>query len=289
MNKAFLIRAGTFLLSFIPFGLARAMALAIADLCWLLLRERRRIVEDNLSHLVPGRGRREYRRLARSTFRNLALCSLDFLKLPLLSKEQIVALIELRGRENLDSALAQGKGAILVTAHLGNWDFAGAFLAALGYSIYTVAEDVEPEVYEVYERYRSATGMKILSLEHGALSAYRVLKKKEFLVLVGDRAIGTPGLPVAFCGGRRNLPEGPAAFALKAGAPLVIGYLTLQPKGSRRRYLGVVTPPLNPPGELGALDMPHLTQRISDRLSQGIQEHPDQWFVFQPQWIETKG
>jgi KDO2-lipid IV(A) lauroyltransferase len=281
MSKAFLIRAGTALLRFVPYGLARTAALAAADVCWALLPERRRILEENLRVTAPGRSNGERQRLVRKTFRNLALCSLDFLKLPLLSKEKVIDLVEIHGLENLDQALAGGKGAILVTGHLGNWDFAGAYLAALGYPIHAVAEDVEPEVYEVYEHYRGATGMKVLSLGRGALPALRVLKRKELLVLVGDRAIGTPGLPVAFCDGRRNLPEGPAAFALKSGAPLVIGYLVLNPKGSEKRYKGVVTPPLDSQGRAAA----EFTQAIADALSRAIRKDPDQWFVFQPQWL----
>jgi lauroyl/myristoyl acyltransferase len=283
MSKAFWIRAGTALLRFLPYGWARAIALAAGDVCWTLLPERRRILEENLRVTAPGRSLGERQRLVRKTFRNLALCSLDFLKLPLLSKEKVIDLVEIHGLENLDQALAGGKGAILVTGHLGNWDFAGAYLAALSYPIHTMAEAVDPEVYRVYERYRGATGMKVFSLDQGALPAYRVLKKKELLVLVGDRSIGGQGVEVDFGSGRRVLPEGPAAFALKARAPLVIGYLVLNPKGSEKRYKGVVTPPLNPQGKTTV----EFTQAIADALSQAIRKDPDQWFVFQPHWIHA--
>ena len=288
MSKAFWIRAGTGLLRFLPYGWARTIALAAGDLSWLLLKERRRILEENLFRTASGKDKETRRNLGRATFRNFALCSIDFLRLPFLSREEVIRQVEIHGLENLDQALAQGRGAILVTGHLGNWDFAGAYLAALGYPIHAVGEDLAPETYAVYERYRGATGMKIISLSGAALPCLRVLKQKELLVLVGDRAIHGQGLTVDFCGGRRVLPEGPAAFVLKTGAALVIGHLILNPGGSEKRYQGVISPVITPQAA-GAQDVPGFTQAISDALSEAVKRYPDQWFVFQPQWKEMDG
>lgn len=285
MSKAFLIRAGTFLARMMPYFLARAIAVLAGDVSWLLLKERRKILEDNLSRTASGKTPAERRKLVRSTFRNFALCSIDFLKLPLMSKQEVADLVEIDGLENLDEAMASGKGAILVTGHLGNWDFAGAYIAAMGYPSYAVAEDLELETYKVFERYRGATGMKTISLEHGALPSLRVLKKKELLVLVGDRAIHGQGLAVDFCGGKRVIPQGPAAFVLKTGASLVVGYLILNPRGSRKRYKGVIGPVMRPEA-VGARDEQGYTQAVADRLCEGVRAYPDQWFVFQPQWLE---
>lgn len=288
MSKALWIRIGTGLLRFLPYGWARAIALAAGDLSWLLLKGRRRILEENLFRTASEKDEETRRNLVRATFRNFALCSIDFLRLPFLSREEVIRKVDILGLENLDQALAQGQGAILVTGHLGNWDFAGAFLAALGYPIHAVGEDLDPETYAVYERYRGATGMKIISLSGAALPCLRVLKRKELLVLVGDRAIHGQGLTVDFCGGRRVLPEGPAAFVLKTGAALVIGYLVLNPPGSAKRYHGVVSSVMRPEA-VGARDEQEYTQAIADKLCEGIRAYPDQWFVFQPQWKETDG
>ncbi len=288
MSKAFWIRAGTHLLRILPYGLARTLALGAGDLSWILLKERRKVLAENLSHTAPEKDEGARRRLVRATFRNFALCAVDFLRLPLLSREEVIRQVEIHGLENLDQALAQGKGAILVTGHLGNWDFAGAFLAALGYPIHAVGEDLDPETYAVYERYRGATGMKIISLSGAALPCLRVLKRKELLVLVGDRAIHGQGLTVDFCGGRRVLPEGPAAFALKTDAALVIGHLILNTGGSEKRYHGVISPVITPQA-VGAEDAQGFTQAISDALSEAVRHYPDQWFVFQPQWKKTDG
>jgi lauroyl/myristoyl acyltransferase len=288
MSKAFLIRAGTFLLKVMPYGLARVVAITAGNISWLFLKERRRILEGNLSHIASQKTPAERRKLVRSTFRNFALCSIDFLKLPLMSKQEVADLVEIYGLENLDQALAGGKGAILVTGHLGTWDFAGAFLAALGYPIHAVVEDIEPETYKVFEQYREATGMKTISLERGALPSLRVLKKKELLVLVGDRAIHGQGLAVDFCGGKRVIPGGPAAFVLKTGASLVIGYMIINPRGSRKRYKAVIGPVMKPEA-VGARDEQGYTQAVADALCEGIRAYPDQWFVFQPQWVEKRG
>jgi lauroyl/myristoyl acyltransferase len=162
--KAFAIRAATFLLRFRAVVPARAIAWGLGDLCWIVCATRRRVIRQNLAHLVPEAGRTEHRRLARATFRNFALCTLDFLKLPLLQKDDLEDLVEVRGREHLERALAARRGVILVTAHLGNLDLAAACLGALGLGAFSVMEDLEPKsLAAVYKRLGRPRGCLRLS------------------------------------------------------------------------------------------------------------------------------
>src|SRR5262249_47217297 len=154
-------------------------------------------------------------------------------------------------RRNLDQALAGGKGVVIVTAHVGALDLAGIYLAACGYPISVVVEDLEPRLHGVWTRYRSVTGMRVLSRRHGALLAYRALTRGEIVALVADRLIDGPRLEVEFCGDRRVLPSGPAALARRAGAPIVFLQMTRRPDGSG--YDLVTEPAIAAEGTTGEL------------------------------------
>ena len=289
ISRASLIRAGTLALHIVPYPAARALAILLADICWRLLGERRRTLEQNLVHTAPGRSRDERRRLARLTFRNFALCTIDSLRLPFMSSEELRSLDESSGRDHIDTALAGGRGAILVTAHVGNFELGGAWLAALGYPVYAIAEDLDPEVYEAVGRYRSATGMKLLSRDRGAVAAFRSLKRNQLLVLIGDRAIGRGGVPVDFCGRPRPIPLGTATLALRTGAPIIVGHLVLDPTGERR-YTSVFEPlDIGAPTADGAGDIERVTRLVARELCRIVRQYPDQWFVFQPEWLAVDG
>ena len=274
------MRAGTSLLRVLPRRLARRIAIGIGDACWVVLGARRRTLDLNLRKTAPRADGRRRRQLTRTTFRNLAICTVDLLGVPLANGAELLAEVDIRGRDALDQALAAGRGAVLVTGHIGNWDLAGVCLAAGGYPVHAVIEPAEPGLAATYERYRGATGLKTLPLG-SALSVFRVLRRGELLLVVGDRAIGETGCEVAFGSGRRRAARGPAELACRSGAPVLIGYLVLNPDPAGPRYLGRLELLVNDPGD----DPLALTHAINERLSAVVGEFPDQWFVFQPEWV----
>lgn len=268
-----------------PAPVTRTVARGLAALASLTLRDRRRILLDNLSRTAPEATPAQRSRLARNTFRHIAECQVDLFRLIGQAPNEIPAMIDVRGKDHIDAALSLGRGLIIVTGHLGNYELGAAWLASLGYPAHAVVEDVEPPVLALLEQYRTATGMRTISRNRGARDAYRVLKSGETLLLVADRVIGdaSEGIEVPFCEGRRAVPRGPAQLALATGAPIIVGSMVRTPS-SARRYRLVLEPPIMPDGiEPDAVVT--LTRRITDRLAASVREHPDQWFVFQPGWI----
>ena len=85
------------------------------------VRQPRRAIEANLSHLAPGAGETERRAVAGHVSKLGGLYG-DSLRLPSLSREDVAALVEWEGLAHLDAALARGKGVLAVTGHVGNWE-----------------------------------------------------------------------------------------------------------------------------------------------------------------------
>lgn len=280
--KARLIVVGSALLRVVPGALASRVAGAIGSACWLLLRSRRLTVLENLRHTAPNASTHERRRLAHATFRQFALCTLDLLRAPHLTPQDLESMVEIRGREHLDAALGSGRGALIAAPHLGAIELGGRLLTALGYDVAGYAEDaVDPRLRDVYRRYRSVAGVRVLPLGGGALPGMRWLRRGGLLVLFGDRAIGTRAHLVRFCGGLRPVPAGVAVLARLTGAPVLLSCLVRQ-HGTAKPYLCTFEGPL----ELHSDDRSEweATQIVADGLSTLVRRHPDQWFVFQPAW-----
>ena len=225
--------------------------------------------------------------MARRTFRNLAVAAVDQFRLPNISIAEVRELFEIRGLEHIDSALARGKGIVVATAHLGPYELAAACLAANGYTVHGMVENLEPELLEALATYRSATGVRLVNIKDGLRAAYRVLGDGHILCLVSDRVIGdTRGvLEVPFAGGRRLVPTGPAVFAQATGAALITAFAYRNPQG-KRRYVMEFNPPLFAESRDPA-DRDRLMNAVVERISAAVRRTPDQWFVFQPNWIES--
>ena len=278
--RALALPTGTFLLRLIPRRVALDLGNLVADVCGLVCRSRRRAIDENLIRTCPNASTSERRCLRRATFRHFVGTWIDFLRVPLLTRDATLSLVSWRTSGHLDAALRRRRGVVIVTAHLGALDLAGIYLAALGYPIAVIVEDIDPALHTVWTRYRSLTGMRVLSRRRGSVAAYRALTRGDIVAVVCDRVIDGPRLEVDFCGDRRLLPTGPAAFALKTGAALIVLQMTRRSDGAG---YDLVTKPAVVSGDT----VDDVTRSIAAELVSIIRRCPDQWFVFQPNWLGT--
>jgi KDO2-lipid IV(A) lauroyltransferase len=277
------IRIGTRLLRAFPARIVRPVAAALGSLAYYALPARRRIVLESLGHLAPNATPAERRRLARRTFRNLASASVDLFRLPSASSAEVRGLVESQGLEHVDAALAHGRGLIIVTSHLGPYELGGAWLATFGYGVLAVVEDLDADVLAALATFRAATGMRLVTMREAVPQALRALRDNQIVLLVADRAIGAAdAAELPFAGGTRPIPTGPAQLALRSGSPLLVAHIARHPDGSREYFVSL-EPPIDPRSE-GSTDRVSFTRRVAARLAAAVTEHPDEWYVFQPEW-----
>lgn len=279
------MRLGTFLLQFIPYKAAVFIAKIGGNLSYLCLRKRRQILFFNLHHICHNRNitTKEEKRYARQVFGNIALNTLDLLQIPLLRKGDFHKFADVKGEEWLRKSIRSGKGTMLITPHLGNWEFAGACLATLGYPIAAVAEHIERGVTQIYNSYRISSGVEVISPTE-PFRILRALKTGKVLVLFGDRDLTEAGIKVNFLDAQRYIPKGPAYLASKFKPNLLIGYLVREE--NEKTYTGGLEPiDFCFSGKVED-DLANLSQLIADRISAIIKNYPEHWFVFQPEWIE---
>lgn len=197
--------------------------------------------------------------------------------------ESLLDLMEIDGRPLIDEALAGGKGLIVVTPHLGNWDMGGAWFAAAGYRPVTVVEPIEPpELFEWFCAARRRFGLEVAPLGEAGPVLLRTLREGRMVGLICDRDIARDGVGVDFFGERTTLPAGPATLALRTGAPIMAGVAYIRPG---QRNLCVFRKPIDTSRQ-GSLkeDVARITQAIADELEELIRPAPEQWHLLQPNW-----
>ncbi|HYN95812.1 MAG TPA: phosphatidylinositol mannoside acyltransferase [Pilimelia sp.] len=226
--------------------------------------------------------------LVRDGLRSYARYYLEAFRLPSLSRERIAAGFRLDGAEMLAADVAAGRGAVVALPHAGNWDAAGAWVAAQGWKIATVAERLKPEsVFRRWLAFREALGMEIIPLSGGSRPPMDVLVERlgagYIVPLLADRDLSARGVEVRFFGGRTRMPPGPALLALRTGAPLYTTTMWYDGDGPRGRLAGPVEVPRDGPLDQRTRE---LTQRVADGLAAGIAEHPRDWHMLQRLWLD---
>jgi len=138
--------------------------------------------------------------------------------------------------------------------------------------------------------YRASLGMEIIPATGGDRAPLEVLIDRlgeaRVVPLLADRDLSARGIEVEFFGGRTRMPAGPAALALRTGAPLYVASLWFE----RDRAAGVLEGPLTLPAD-GSLDarLRQTTQLIADHFAKGIARHPEDWHMLQRMWLDEKG
>lgn len=267
----------------------------LADLVRLAAPGARRAVEANLEQVLGGRGRR-HARAVRAVFRHVLHNYYDTFRLPSIGDDAIREGVEITGREHLRAALAPGRGAILVTAHVSSVAFAAQALALAERGGTVVVEPVEPpEILQLMLRARGSHGLEYRVLGPGLFSELtRTLDRGEIVFLVADRDVGGSGIILPFFGRETPLPAGPALLSLRTGAPILPTFVRRRPDG---RLDGVIGPPLATDtlpddSDTGSVRprarVRAITRLVTEQLEYHIGRNPEQWTVLQHVWGSSR-
>jgi lauroyl/myristoyl acyltransferase len=228
---------------------------------------------------LTRRGMRSYARYWQEAFR-----------LPVISRERIVAQSVLTGREHLERARAEGRGIVLALPHSGNWDAAGVWLVDwLGGEFLTVAERLEPEsLFRRFVEFREGLGMRVVPLTGGERPSAAVLR--EWLTAGGttcllvDRDLSGGGVPVGFFGRPTTMPGGPALLAAQTGAALLPA--VCQFDGAGWRFVVHPPVPVDGPGRLRDR-VTTAMQQVADAFAATLAEQPEDWHVLGRIWADV--
>ncbi len=249
----------------------------------LYRRDRERALA-NIALAFPGTDPLVVSAMARGSFVAVARNAYDALRLAHISRERVLELCDVDGEEHLSEACRGGNGVVALTGHIGCWELLAAYFAGKGYRVNVVYRELRDERLE--ERLvgmRRRHGINSIPRGASAVSAYKALRRGEILAMLIDQDIDVDGVFVPFFGMNAHTPRGAAAFALRAGAPVVPLAIHQQPGG---RHRITIRPPLDPPreglSEREAID--DLTARCTAAIEGFVRMYPQQWVWFHDRW-----
>jgi KDO2-lipid IV(A) lauroyltransferase len=259
-------------------GLGRLLARAVPA--------ERRAVRSNLGRVLTGVAPAELDARVAETFANFGAFFADLLTLNRRPRAELRAYVAAAdGEHHVDAALAAGRGVVLLTAHLGNWEFAGRLLADRGGRTANVVFSAEQDA--ALERYLRLDGPKLRFVTRhrptSTLGLLAALRRGELVAMQADRPSGgRSDAVVPFFGEPAAFPLGPFVLARAAGAAVVTSFCPMTPGG---RYRLEIDPPIwVKPGE----ELAGLTAVVT-ALERAIRARPTQWFNFFDAWSPPNG
>ena len=254
------------------------LGVMLGRLAFRLHHQKRDVVLFNLAQAkVTG----DLTSITVTIFENYGRYYLELLKINAQTKTQFFERLTIDGKNHFEKALQAGKGIIIVTPHLGNWDLAGCGLTLFPKPVAAVAEVLKPaSLFRWFKKTRENLGVQVIGLDAQAgKQCLKHLKQNNVLALVGDRDIQGNGLPLPFMGQMASIPKGPAQLALRTGATLMIGFCVRTGPGE---FKGKFYPPLKVKKSNDFEDDVFFnTQAIATQLEEVTRAHIEQWCMLQ--------
>jgi KDO2-lipid IV(A) lauroyltransferase len=194
---------------------------------------------------------------------------------------KITRRVEFPGRDILDRALSAGNGAIIATAHIGNWELPALLLSSEGYRLGVVAgEQMNPLLTDSVRRAKESKGIEVIGPGRPYRRLYRLLRDGGIVALLLDGDIFEGGTRAELFGRTVSLPRGAARLAERTGAPVLGAYCRRIRDDLSRISMETVLEP----GEAGVTGEEEAQARVFSAIERYIRENSDQWCIFRRFW-----
>ncbi|MBI4834167.1 MAG: lysophospholipid acyltransferase family protein [Planctomycetes bacterium] len=268
----------------VPATVALQIGEAIGIFGYMVVPKRRRISLENLRFAFPEKKDSELRRIVFGMAKNLGRNMMEFLRLPAMKLADINRYIEFEGLENLDKALAEGKGVFILTAHFGNWDLLAASMAFKGYRTNLVTKYLKSELLnKLWLDYRKQVKVNIMYREGSLKDIIRHLKANEIMGFVLDQNTKREeGVFVNFFGRPACTIPSLSTLSERLDVPVVPGFI-IRKHGA---YHKVVYEPALTFQKRDNLEesIVYNTQIYSDVMERYIRQYPDHWIWLHRRW-----
>lgn len=242
------------------------------------------IAAENLGRAFPEWDAARRREVALDVYGHFGALLLDILWLAHRDREAILSLVDVAGAEHVEDALRVGRGAILVTAHVGNWELHGVAHGFLLGPIGLVARPLDnPGLDERLCRFRRRPGNTVIYKKRALPQVLRLLRENRAVAILIDQNVQAgDGVFTDFFGRKAATTTVAAALALKTGCALVPAHSELGADG-RYRLVYEAALPFSPTGDRAA-DLQRLTQRLTSVIEGWVRARPGQWLWLHRRW-----
>jgi Kdo2-lipid IVA lauroyltransferase/acyltransferase len=267
-----------------PWARVAAIGAAIGGLGYRPLGIRRAVVEQQIRLAFPEMSASEVLATARGAYRHLGRNVAEVALIPRIGVQGVLDLFtEVEGWDLMESAMAAGRGLVMVTGHLGNAELAGAYVAARGVPTHAIARRQANPLFDRYvTEMRERIGMHVIMDSEAVRQSTRMLKSGHLVAFLADQGLrGMASTFVPFFGRPAKTPRGPAVFAIRLGAPVLVASSMRLPSGKFRFRVDPVA--VDQTGDRER-DIDTVVARYTAVLEQHIRRAPEQYFWHHRRW-----
>jgi KDO2-lipid IV(A) lauroyltransferase len=272
----------------VPRRISYPIARGIGGTYFRLRPKYMKAIRANLSVILGSHADSEpVRRAADEMVRGHASAWLDFLHFAARPPEEAALLVEsVIGFSRLVEGRLKGKGVVLLTAHLGNWEVGGLMLAEVKQPIHVVlVPDLFAGVERVRRRMHARAGVTEIPVDRTflpTLAVLRALDRNGIVAMQGDRDFDNTGIPALFFGREAYFPRGPFRVAMATGAVVLPAFI-VSVAGGRYRAIIEEPIPIEDAGDRDAALRLNIARYVAV-LERYVRTYPEQWYCFYPFW-----
>ena len=245
---------------------------------------RKRVAERQIAAAFPEKSEEEVRKIARASFEHLGRSTIETALLPSLGERGVLAMVsKVDGWEHMESAMAGGRGTVIVAGHHGNWELLGAYIAARGVPIDVIVRGMSNKLFDAYlNQTRRELGMNVVHDSEAVKRTPRSLREGRAVAFVADQGVlGLASTFVTFFGRPAKTPRGAAVFALRFNAPVLFVDALRLPDGKYRIVIERIVAETTGDREQ---DVDAIIARFSEVLEGWVRKFPEQYFWQHRRW-----
>jgi Kdo2-lipid IVA lauroyltransferase/acyltransferase len=273
------------IMGILPCPLARAFAIGIAQLVYLLHVRLRQVGMHNLQMVFPEKSEAERKRILRGEFTSLGRQLAELCQFPRYSPQNVDQVVVYDGLENYERAYARGKGVLFLTAHFGGWELSAFAHSLHGHRVNIVMRPMDnPYLDRLLQQYRTMHGNRVVPKDDFVRGLLAAMKAGETVGILMDTNMTPPqGVFVDFFGMKACTASGLARIALRTDAAVVPGFTIWDESLGKYRLRFDPALTLIRTGELEA-DIVANTQLFTKVIEDYVRRYPDQWLWVHRRW-----
>ena len=270
-----------FFLHLFPMNFSKKIGLILAEIAFVLIPIRKKEIISSLTKSFPEKNQKEVLKIAKDVYKQFVITMVEIIYFPKMSRKELKSFVNFENIYLVEEALKKGKGAIMLSAHYGNWELLAISFAQRYPLSVVVAQQENLLVDKMIDDIRSGKGYNTIYKDKAPIGVLRALRKNEFVAILADQDAGSQGVFVTYFFQKASTAKGPAVFALRAQCQIIVSFCIRQPDG---RYVATFEEIELPEDIDNEKNIEIIMTKYSRLLEKNVRAHPSYWFWFHRRW-----
>lgn len=265
----------------LPEKAAYALGDAIGAVTWPLVPKKRKKMALRNAMLSLHIEYDEALNIVKKSWTKFGPMIAEVLRFPIM-KNNMGKYVRLYGKENLDAALALGRGGIIAAAHSDNWELLGGALAQSGYNLVGVAQEQSNRGADRFmNEYRAMIGMYVM-YKYDVRDMFKMIAKGWLIGLIMDQDAAEDGIVMPFLGRDASCAHGAATIARRNNAPIIPIFIVRGPGRTHKVIIhkAVFVNKTKHKHE----DIREATMLLTKQIEEHVRQYPAEWFWLHDRW-----